>query len=184
MIYRVNNTRCPHGYFNILLNKCFYEPKGYSTSRTKWTLQKTLHKIPLYTLFCHIVSAETILLWIWPYVLWPLDKSAETIQWWKLFKREIIQGRKLYEEIRYLLKKKFHCSSMQKTTTNTYSGCPNIWDFKVKRLAFGGFLLDDFFVYSALSSLWSWMKRMLLQKWLDPNVPDIYTNHINVWFFN
>ena len=47
-----------------------------------------------YTVFPHIVSAETILFWLWPYVLWPLvtvHKSAETIQ-----------GRKLYEEIRYV----------------------------------------------------------------------------------
>ena len=39
------------------------------------------------------VSAETILFWIWPYVLWPLvtvHKSAKTIQ-----------GRKLFAEIRY-----------------------------------------------------------------------------------
>ena len=42
-----------------------------------------------YTLFPPIVSAETILFWIWPYVLWPLvtiHKSAETIQGRKLFK--------------------------------------------------------------------------------------------------
>ena len=41
------------------------------------------------TVFPRIVSAETILLWIWPYVLWPLNtvhKSAETIQGRKLFK--------------------------------------------------------------------------------------------------
>ena len=46
-----------------------------------------------YTVFLQIVSAETILFWIWPYVLWPLitvNKSAETIQ-----------GRKLFAEIRY-----------------------------------------------------------------------------------
>ena len=46
------------------------------------------------TVFLRIVSVETILFWIWPYVLWPLvtvNKSAETIQ-----------GRKLFAEIRYL----------------------------------------------------------------------------------
>ena len=46
------------------------------------------------TVFPHIDSAETILFWLWPYVLWPLisvHKCAETIQ-----------GQKLYEEIRYL----------------------------------------------------------------------------------
>ena len=44
------------------------------------------------TVFPRIVSAETILFLIWPYVLWPLvtvHKSAETIQ-----------GRKLFAEIR------------------------------------------------------------------------------------
>ena len=41
------------------------------------------------TVFPHIVSAETILFWLWPYVLWPLisvHKCAETIQGRKLFK--------------------------------------------------------------------------------------------------
>ena len=43
----------------------------------------------MHTVFPRIVSAETILFWIWPYVLWPLvtvHKSAETIQGRKLFK--------------------------------------------------------------------------------------------------
>ena len=43
----------------------------------------------LYTVFPRIVSAETILFWIWPDVLWPLitvHKSAENIQGRKLFK--------------------------------------------------------------------------------------------------
>ena len=46
------------------------------------------------TVFPRIVSAETILFWSWPYVLWPLmtvHKSVETIQ-----------GRKLFAEIRYI----------------------------------------------------------------------------------
>ena len=46
-------------------------------------------KIFLCTVFPHIVSAETILFWLWPYVLWPLisvHKCAETIQGGKLFK--------------------------------------------------------------------------------------------------
>ena len=41
------------------------------------------------TIFLRIVSAETILFWILPYVLWPLitvHKCAETIQGRKLFK--------------------------------------------------------------------------------------------------
>ena len=43
----------------------------------------------LYTVFPHIVSVETILFWLWPYVLWPLitvHKCAESIQGRKLFK--------------------------------------------------------------------------------------------------
>ena len=46
-------------------------------------------KMELHTVFPHIVSAETILFWLWPYVLWPLitlHKCAETIQGRKLFK--------------------------------------------------------------------------------------------------
>ena len=44
----------------------------------------------------------------------------------------------------------FHSACMQKTTTNIkYSRCPNVLDAEVKRLAFGGFLLEDFFVFSA-----------------------------------
>ena len=42
-----------------------------------------------YTVFPRIVSAETVLFWTLPYVLWPLmtvHKSAETIQGRKLFK--------------------------------------------------------------------------------------------------
>ena len=41
------------------------------------------------TIFPWIVSVETILFWIWPYVLWPLltvHTSEETIQGRKLFK--------------------------------------------------------------------------------------------------
>ena len=41
------------------------------------------------TVFPRIVSVETILFWVWPYVLWPLVTihiSAETIQGRKLFK--------------------------------------------------------------------------------------------------
>ena len=41
------------------------------------------------TVYPRIVSAETILFWIWPYALWPLatvHKSAETIEGRKQFK--------------------------------------------------------------------------------------------------
>ena len=64
----------------------------------------------LITVFPWIVSAETVLFWIWPYVLWPLvtvHKSEETIQ-----------GRKLFAEISvvfydFLLPMCNHVSSMQ-----------------------------------------------------------------------
>ena len=42
-----------------------------------------------YTVFPRIVSAESILFWIWPYVLWPLEtvhKNTETIKGRKLIK--------------------------------------------------------------------------------------------------
>ena len=50
---------------------------------------RSLQKLDPFTVFPHIVSAETILFWLWPYVLWPLitvHKCAETIQGRKLFK--------------------------------------------------------------------------------------------------
>ena len=66
----------------------------------KWIKQKqninftwgcvTLPKnLTAHNVFPHIVSAETILFWLWPYVLWPLitvHTGAETIQGRKLFK--------------------------------------------------------------------------------------------------
>ena len=48
----------------------------------------------LYTVFPRIVSAETILFWIQPYVLWPFI-TVHT-------RAETIQGRKLFTEIRYV----------------------------------------------------------------------------------
>ena len=45
----------------------------------------------------------------------------------------------------------FHCACLRKTTTNIrYS--THLWDAEVKRFAFGGFLLDDFVVFSAPST--------------------------------
>ena len=64
------------------------------------------YKIQIYynckwiTLFPRIVSAETILFWIWPYVLWP---RSQYIKVRKLFKggnysrEKTIQGRKLFK---------------------------------------------------------------------------------------
>ena len=73
------STRTLNVIFKLYLNK---HPRGVKNSQKR------------YTVFPHIVSAKTILFWLLPYVLWPLItvlKCAETIQ-----------GRKLYEEIRYL----------------------------------------------------------------------------------
>ena len=57
------------------------------------------------TVFPHIVSAETILFWLWPYVLWPLitvHKFAESIQGRKLFKgRNYMRKYGRYFEISY-----------------------------------------------------------------------------------
>ena len=61
----------------------------FISSKTNKKLERQLD-----TVFSRIVSAESILFWIWPYVLWPLitvHKSADTIQ-----------GRKLFAEIRYM----------------------------------------------------------------------------------
>ena len=54
-----------------------------------WTNQYKNKISPKHTVFSRIVSAETILFWIWPYVLWPLETvhtGAETIQGRKLLK--------------------------------------------------------------------------------------------------
>ena len=60
------------------------------------------------TVFSQIISAETILFWIWPYVLWPLvtvHKSAETIQ-----------GRKLFKSRNYSRKYGTYCCSSNQNT--------------------------------------------------------------------
>ena len=82
-----------------------------------------LRVINLTTVFPHIVSAETILFWLWPYVLWPLisvHKCAETIQ-----------GRKLYEEIRYVIKGGIFSWALKEETS-----CQNVmvieqWTIKI-----------------------------------------------------
>ena len=50
------------------------------------------------TVFPHIVSAETILFWIWK------SKGHNTWICGNYSREETIQGRKLYEEIRYAIK--------------------------------------------------------------------------------
>ena len=45
------------------------------------------------TVFTRIVSAETILFWIWPYLLWPLTFTS----WTWIVAAETIQGRKLFK---------------------------------------------------------------------------------------
>ena len=47
------------------------------------------------TVFPRIVSAETILFWVWPYWLWPLLTGNYS-------RVETIQGQKLFAEIRYV----------------------------------------------------------------------------------
>ena len=64
-------------------------PKRFRTSNMYFN--KSAKAIfPALTVFLQkIVSAETILYWIWPYVLWPfvtVHKSGETFQGRKLFK--------------------------------------------------------------------------------------------------
>ena len=66
---------------NHLLYLHFLELRKVCSDRIFWSEPNTV--------FLHIVSAETILFWHWPYVLWPLltvHKCAETIQGRKLFK--------------------------------------------------------------------------------------------------
>ena len=65
------------------------EKKGKFRDGQIMSSEEFIKIVPKHTIFPHIVSAETILFWIWPYVLWPLitvHKSAETIQGRKLFK--------------------------------------------------------------------------------------------------
>ena len=60
------------------------------------TLRKMLGKDIMniiQTVFTQIVSAETILFWIWPYLLWPLTFTSYT---W-IVAAETIQGRKLFK---------------------------------------------------------------------------------------
>ena len=93
--------------FNFLPNKLIFCCGNYSKSDSmggntiyiskfivNFNIQRPVQMTwSTHTVFPHIVSTETILFWLWPYVLWPLitvHKCAETIQ-----------GRKLYEEIRY-----------------------------------------------------------------------------------
>ena len=66
-----------------------------------------------HTVFPRIVSVETILFWIWPYVQWPLvtvHTGAETIQ-----------GRKLFVEIRYSVLSPFHFDHILKRAHSIWS---------------------------------------------------------------
>ena len=79
-------------YHHSAHSDTFYFHFFYMLSDWVEILQDFSKKI-LKTVFPRIVSAETILFWIWPYVLWPLTftsyiwiVAAETIQGRKLFK--------------------------------------------------------------------------------------------------
>ena len=77
------------GWLNILLFSLGSPIEAALILRVKTSPRSSKELIKTFTLFPRIVSAETILFWIWPYVLWPLltvHKSAETIQGRKLFK--------------------------------------------------------------------------------------------------
>ena len=66
----------------------FNKSLGFETIK-RWNYRNSALKSVSNTVFPHIVSAETILFWIQPYVLWPLvtvHTGAETIQGRKLFK--------------------------------------------------------------------------------------------------
>ena len=70
------------------------------------------------TVFPHIVSAETILFWLWAYVLWPLitvHKCAETIQGRKVFKG----GNYMRKYGRHFVKKVVSFRNQIVTTNNT-----------------------------------------------------------------
>ena len=64
----------------------FSEIQHYNLFHPLWDLQISWIEFVYFwkhTVFPRIVSAETILFWLWPYVLWPLvtvHKSAETIR--------------------------------------------------------------------------------------------------------
>ena len=66
----------------------FNKSLGFETIK-RWNYRNSALKSVSNTVFPHIVSAETILFWIQPYVLWPLvtvHTGAETIEGRKLFK--------------------------------------------------------------------------------------------------
>ena len=65
------------------------KPNEKTKEKTSNSWHHGTQNFTIHTVFPHIVSVETILFWIFPYVLWPLitvHKCAETIQGRKLFK--------------------------------------------------------------------------------------------------
>jgi hypothetical protein len=76
-----------YSYVNVgLLSQIQSVPRNY--------LAMLLNR--LITIFRYIVSAETILFWLWPYALWPLISVHKCV--------ETIQGRIPYEERQYFAK--------------------------------------------------------------------------------
>ena len=73
-------------YLENKVSWSWYKPKKSSKILIKsskvFKIRKFVVKIIMNTVFPHILSAETILFWLLPYVLWPLitvHKCAETI---------------------------------------------------------------------------------------------------------
>ena len=97
--YWLRNTEFPANT-TVLIIECCYQFKNMektgivkrkincSIRPYNFTFLLSIREHWEHTVFPHIVSAENIHFWIWPYVLWPLDtvhKCAETIQGRKLF---------------------------------------------------------------------------------------------------
>ena len=75
------NLKPPPKFDNLIVQLTLLGEKFGTAEHCTWSTSDTV--------FPRIFSGETILFWIWPYLLWPLvtvPKSAKTIQGRKLFK--------------------------------------------------------------------------------------------------
>jgi hypothetical protein len=82
-----SRTKLKAKMVGVVLNKHVHRWKYFLVLKRREGRVSTM-KHDIHTIFLHIVSKETILFWLWPYVLWPLitvHKCAETIQGRKLF---------------------------------------------------------------------------------------------------
>ena len=89
--------------------------------RLEWLKKNSNRPVPgnETTVFPHIVSAEAILFWIFPYVLWPLitvHKCAETIQ-----------GRKLFMGGNYMRKYGKYYIIFRKHILNSQGSLASVW---------------------------------------------------------